>query len=90
MWTTRSPSFALRDVDEEEEEARYRTVVWSGERGCSVTGNSQNPPQSLRHLSPQAVVTTPANNPGECNEDNDNDNENDMIMKIIIISTLRY
>ena len=62
--TTSSPSFALRDEEEEEEEeeekeeeeeTRYRTVV-SGQRGCSITGNSHDHQQSLRYLRPQAVA----------------------------------
>ena len=57
--TTSSPSFALRDEEEEEkeeeEETRYRTVV-SGQRGCSITGNSHDHQQSLRYLRPQAAA----------------------------------
>ena len=58
--TTSSPSFALRDEEEEEEkeeeeETRYRTVV-SGQRGCSITGNSPDHQQSQRYLRPQAVA----------------------------------
>ena len=54
----------------------------SGQRGCSITGNSHDHQQSLRYLRPQAVAWclhryTPANHPAECNEEDDNDNNND-------------
>ena len=60
-----------------------------GQRGCSINGNSHNPLKSRRHLRPQALArclqrNTPANHPGECNEDNDNDNDNYLKFKVLI------